>query len=95
VVALSVKVRAPVTAPVALGLKVTLTVQLLFAANEPEQLLLSVKSPLAAIEPMVSGPVPEFVSVTDLDALLVPTAWSPKLRLAGLTAAVPPEASKT
>ena len=74
VAALSAKVSAPVNAPATLGLKATFTVQLLFAASELEQLLVWLKSPLASIEPMESGPEAEFVSVTVLDALLVPAA---------------------
>src|SRR5208282_2108765 len=46
-------VSAPVTAPATLGLKVTLTVQLLLAARELEQLLVSAKSPLAMMEAML------------------------------------------
>jgi hypothetical protein len=74
VVALSVNVSAPVTAPVTLGLNVTFTVQLPFATTDPEQLSVSLKSPLAAIDPILSGPVPELLSVTDFTALLFPAA---------------------
>lgn len=63
VTALSVKVSAPAIAPATRGLKVTLMVQLLLAAREPEQLSVSEKSPLAAIEPMPRALVPELVSV--------------------------------
>jgi hypothetical protein len=72
--ALSLKVSAPVNAPVTLGLNVTFTVQLLFAASKLEQLLVWLKSPLLSIEPIERGPEAEFVSVTVLDELLLPAA---------------------
>jgi len=93
--ALSLKVSAPVTAPRLLGLNVTLTVQLVPAASELPQLLVWLKSPLATIEPMESGPEPELVSFTDLDALAVPAASFPKARVFVLKVAVPPDAIKT
>lgn len=95
VLALSLKVSAPVTAPKALGLNVTLTVQLLPAASELPQLLVSLKSPLATIEPIDNGPEPEFVSLTDLDALVVPAASFPNASVFVLTVAVPPDAIRT
>ena len=93
--ALSLKVNAPVIAPTPLGLNVTFTVQLLFAASELLQLFVSLKSPLATIEPMESGPEPEFVSFTALEALVVPAATFAKARVFSLTDAVPPVAIKT
>ncbi len=98
VAALSVKVSAPVIAPRLLGLKVTFTVQLLFAAREFEQLLVWLKSPLATIEPMESAPVPEFVSVTVLETLVVPAATLAKAKVFGLKVAAgapPPEPINT
>ena len=93
--ALSLKVSAPVTAPRALGLNVTLTVQLLARGQRASTILVWLESPLATIEPMERGPEPEFVSLTDLDALVVPAACFPKARVFVLTVAVPPDAIKT
>jgi len=95
VAALSVTVRAPVTAPRLVGLNVTLMVQLLLAASELPQLLLWANSPLAAMEPISSGPEPELVSLTDFDALVVPAASFPKASVVAFRVAVPPDAIKT
>lgn len=93
--ALSLKVSAPVTAPRALGLNVTFTVQLLPAASELPQLLVWLKSPLATIGPMDSGPEPELVNLTGLDALVVPAASFPKASVFAPTVAEPPDAIRT
>ena len=74
--ALSVIVTDAVRVPVAVGLKVTLIVQLpLFPATELPQLLLCTKSPLfAPVTPrlvIVKAPLPILVSVTDCAALVV------------------------
>ncbi len=63
----SLKVTAPVTAPAIVGLKVTLMVQLFPPARELPQLLVWEKSPLAAIELMLSGPVPLLARVIGFD----------------------------
>ena len=91
----SVKVMAPVTAPAIVGLNVTFTVQLLPAARELPQLFDWAKSPLAVMEPILSGPEPEFERVIAFEAVIVPAATLPKLKLEGLTLAVAPEASST
>jgi hypothetical protein len=79
--ALSVMVTAPDRDPAAVGVKVTLSAQLAEAASDPDptgQLFVWEKSPLLVpvieILEMVRGPVPEFVSVTPLAELVVPTA---------------------
>jgi hypothetical protein len=64
-----------------MGLNVTSIVQLLPAATEAPQLLLSAKSPLAAMPEIVKLPVPMFVSVTGCAVLVVPTVWFAKARL--------------
>jgi hypothetical protein len=87
VVAPSVKVSTPVIAATTLGLKVTSTVQLTFAASTLGQLFVSLKSPLAAIEPIESAPVPELVRVTVFSALAIPAAPLPKAKLFGLIVA--------
>lgn len=73
-VALSVTEMLPVVFPVAVGVKLTLIVQELPAAREEPQLLVSVKSALAAISEMVSAAAPLLVSVTGCDGLVVPTS---------------------
>ena len=82
----SVMVSVALRAPAAVGLKVTLKVQLAPAAsvagNAP-QVFVWAKSPLVAMALIVSGALPLLVSVTVCAALVVPTFWLPKLRLAG------------
>ena len=80
-------VAAPVIAPVTLGVKVTLKVQVAAVATVAPQGTLpdgvALKSPLAAMLEMVSV-VPELlVSVTVWGALVVPTDWDEKVRLVG------------
>jgi hypothetical protein len=62
--ALSVMVKAPVLVPRAVGLKVTLMVQLALAATLEPQVFVWEKSPLAAMLLMLSVPLPVFLSVT-------------------------------
>ena len=66
--------RVPERAPKAVGVKVTLMVQLAPAASEAEQLLLCAKSPLALMEEMFSDAVPVFVRVTGWAGPAVPTS---------------------
>lgn len=80
---MSVIVRVPVRVPLAVGVKVTLIVQLPLTANEAPQLLVWAKSPLVAMLVMVSAAVPLLVSVTVCAAEVVPTFWPAKVRLAG------------
>src|SRR5947209_9374180 len=86
--ALSVRVRLALREPVAPGVKVTLMVQLAFAARLLGQLLVWAKSPLfVPVNPMLvifRGTVPVSVSFTAAFALVVPTFWLPKLTLVGL-----------
>jgi len=69
----SVIVRTPLRAPVAVAVKVTLIVQLPPTVTLSPQLLVSAKSPLAAMLERVSGALPVLLSVTGWDVLLVPT----------------------
>src|SRR6266478_3608718 len=71
--ALSVIVSAPVREPLAVGVKITLTVQLELAATLVPQLLLCAKSPLACMALMEIKVVPEFDSVTGCETLAIPT----------------------
>ena len=63
---------------------VTLTVQLAASASvegERGQSLVWAKSPVVPRLEMVNGAVPVLVSVTICSVLVVPTSWSPKVRL--------------
>ncbi len=75
--ALSVMLRVPVRVPEAVGVKVTLMLQLAPAATELPQVLVCVKSPLfvpvTAMLVRLSEALPVFESVTDCAALVVPT----------------------
>ena len=62
--ALSVTVRVPVRVPEAVGLKVTLIVQLASAFTEVPQVLVSAKSPLAVMLVRVNVALPLLVRVT-------------------------------
>jgi hypothetical protein len=62
--ALSVMVTAPVRVPAAVGLKVTLRVQLAPAATLEPQVLVSEKSPLAVMLVMLRAALPVFLSMT-------------------------------
>jgi hypothetical protein len=69
--ALSVMVRVPVRAPVAVGVKVTEMEQVPPIARVEPQVWVCAKSPEAAIEVILSAAVPELVSVTFCIALVV------------------------
>jgi hypothetical protein len=62
--ALSVMVTAPVVLPAAVGLKVTLRVQLALAATLEPQVLVWEKSPLTVMLAMRRVALPVFLSVT-------------------------------
>jgi hypothetical protein len=85
---LSVMVSVPVSVPAALGEKVTSMVQEPLAATRPPQVSVCEKSPLVAMLAMVSDPVPVLLSVTGCEALVVPAAWRPKVRLVGAALAM-------
>src|SRR5229473_3639644 len=88
-VALSVMFKGPMRVPAAVGLNVTLIVQFAPAARVRGLIGqgvapgLAAKSPDAAMELIVRGPVPVFVSVTVCAALVVFSGWLAKLRLVG------------
>ena len=71
--ALSLIVTVPVLVPAAVGLKVTLMVQLAPAASELPQVVVSAKSPLIPILVIVKLTVPELVRVADWAVLVVLT----------------------
>ena len=78
--ALSVSLSVPVRFPVAVGVKVTLIVQLAPAATEPPQVLVSEKSPLVVIVRGVRAPAPVLVSVSVCAGLEVEIVCPGKLR---------------
>ena len=92
--ALSLTPKAALRAPLALGLNLTLIVQLAPTANELPQLWVCEKSPalvpVIAIPLIVNVVVPTFVNVTGLAAVVIPTFTEPKLRLPGESFAVVP-----
>ena len=77
----SVMVRDPVLAPAALGVKVTLIVQLAFTLTELPQVFVCAKSSLIATLEIAKETSPLFVSVTDWDVVVEPTITPPKERL--------------
>jgi hypothetical protein len=80
--ALSAMVKEPLREPLAVGVKVTLRVQLALAARLEPQLLVSAKSLLfvpAMVTPvMLSVALPVLVSVMGAAELVVPAIWLPK-----------------
>src|SRR2546427_10652227 len=77
--ALSVMVIAPARAPMAVGAKLALIVQLALAATLPPFAQMvpvaGMKSPLATMLVMVSAAFPVLVSVAVCAALTVPSGW--------------------
>jgi hypothetical protein len=69
----SLTLSVPLRAPVAVGVKVTVIVQLAPAANVLPQLLVWAKSPLAATLLIVRGAFPVLLNVTVCAVLVVPT----------------------
>jgi len=70
----SLKVNVPLRTPITVGVKVTLTVQLLPGASVvPQVLLLIAKSPLIVMLLIFSVVVPVFVSLTTFAELVVPS----------------------
>jgi len=78
-------VSVPVRVPGKTGVKVMVTVQLLPAAREEEQVVVSAKSPVAVTPLFVTAVVPLLVTVTVWLALVAPTATVPKFRVPGAT----------
>jgi hypothetical protein len=86
---LSVTVTCAVRVPDAVGWKVTVIVQLAPAAMVDPQLLLCAKSlgfvPPSVMPEMFTVELPTFATMFVWAALVVPTAWLPKVTVAGLT----------
>src|SRR5206468_2389905 len=76
-------------APVTVGEKVAVIVQVAFTASDPGQSFVRAKSaafpPVSAIPVIVSGAVPVFFKVDDCGALVVPTSCDPNARLVGVS----------
>jgi hypothetical protein len=90
--ALSLNVREPARAPVAVGENVTPTVHVAPAAMLVPQVLLAIaKSPAGAMLENANATFWWLVSVTDFAALVLPTSTVPKLKLLteSVTGAVP------
>jgi hypothetical protein len=88
--ALSVIFRLPFVVPVAVGSKYTAIVQLAPAANVLGQPLTIPKSDgLMVTFAIVSVPLPELVSLTFWEALLVLRGWLGNVRLVGTNVAPP------
>jgi hypothetical protein len=79
--ALSVNVSVPVTGPVLVGVKVTLTAHDWPVTTGPLQVLVCVKLPLAVTFEKDNGAFPLFTNVMDDAALDVPTLWVAKSSL--------------
>jgi hypothetical protein len=89
---LLVTVTEPVRAPAAVGLNVTLIVQLAPTARLVPHVFVCAKSPVAAIELIVAALVPPFVIVVVWAAVVEPTTVAAKPRLAGLAESAGPGA---
>jgi hypothetical protein len=91
--ALSETLTVAVRVPAAVGVKVTLIVQLLFAATELPQVFDSAKSPVLVpvmlMLVMLKLEFPVLLKVTLCAALVVPTFWLLNVRLVGERLAVP------
>src|ERR1700719_3912417 len=74
----------PVRAPVAVGLNVTIIVQVIPAGTEAPHLFVWLKSPVIEIEEMFSARLPAFFRVADIAALDVVTSWPGNVRLVGV-----------
>src|SRR5947209_3330431 len=72
---LSVMVTAPVRAPVAVGVNVTVMAQFAPAASDAPQVVVRAKSPVAAMPVMVRAALPVLETVTVCAALAVATCW--------------------
>ena len=79
--ALSVIVTEPKRLPDAVGVNVTLMVQLVPAATLVGQLLSCAKSPVGDTLVMTKAALPVLVKVTDCAALVVPMDWPPKVNV--------------
>ena len=93
-VALSATLTDALRAPTAAGANFTLMVHVAAAASEAPHVCVWEKSaafvPAIVIDVMVIAAVPVFLSVNTFAALVTPVATVPKLKVAGVSVAVPP-----
>jgi hypothetical protein len=91
---LSVMFKVAVRLPEAVGVNVTLIVQLLLAASELPHVVVSAKSPglvpINAMPLMLKAAFPVLFSVTVWAALVVARFWLLKVRLVGVTPTIGP-----
>src|SRR5216684_1992106 len=87
-VALSVIVRVPLLVPEAVGVNVTLIVQLDPADTADPQLFVCPKSPLVEMRLTLRNAVPVLLNVTVWAPLVVPTVWLAKVSVVGETLVV-------
>src|SRR5580704_2992980 len=80
---LSLMVIVPGRFPAAVGVKVTVIMQLLWAGTEVPHVLVWAKFPVIVMPEMASGAVPPFDNVTTWATLVVPTDCVPKLMTPG------------
>ena len=81
--ALSLTISKPLLVPAAPGVNVTRITHVAPGARELPQLFACAKSPVVEIAEIANAVERWFVSVTALEALVVPTVCWPKLRLVG------------
>ena len=81
---MSTNVTVPFLVPLAVGVKVTLTMQMPCGATVERQSLVCAKSPVAVMLPIVSAALPALVTVTVWGWLVVPTFWAGKASLDGV-----------
>ena len=81
--ALSVKVTAPVRVPIVVGANFTVITQLAPDARELGHVLVWVKSPVATTTSFVTLPLLVLVTVAVCAELVDPTSWRLKVRLLG------------
>jgi hypothetical protein len=79
--ALSLMVMEPVRLPAAVGVNVTLMVQLAPTAKLAPQVLSCAKSPVATMLVIIKAAEPVLLNVTACGALVVPKGWLEKVRL--------------
>jgi len=93
-VALSATLTDALRAPTAVGANFTLMVHVAAGASEAPHVCVWEKSPgfvpTIVIDVMVIATVPVFLSVNTFAALVTPVATVPKLKVAGVSVAVPP-----
>ena len=83
VLALSVKVTAPVRVPIAAGANFTVITQLAPDARELGHVLVLIKSPVATATILERLPLPMLVTVAVCAELVDPTSWRLKVRPVG------------